>query len=135
MTPPIPEFFYGAPYSLYRFKTDAPGYPRTEQFDFKDNLVILGATIRTGNFGAVCLFDGGLHRRFRSHWLDLLSDKTLHPHQFNEVVGRIFYDLTVVDEEANKVSYYWNRRANTVVAMTWTPRRYDPYRQENYDVK
>src|SRR5258708_11849538 len=132
--PPIPEFFYDVPYSLYRFKIDTRD-PRTERFDFRDNVAVLGAALRTGKFGIVCLFDGGLHRRFRSHWLHFLVNKALHPHQFNEVVGRIFYDQTVLDDQANQITYYWNRPVNAVVAVTSTSRNYDPYRQENHDLQ
>jgi hypothetical protein len=131
--PPIPEYFYDAPYSLYRFRIDTRD-PKTETFDFKDNVAVLGAALRTGNFGVICIYDGGLHRRFRSHWMGFLQGKALHPHQFSEVAGRIFYDQTVLDPEACEVSYFWNRPLNSVVAMTKTPRNYDPYRQENHDV-
>jgi hypothetical protein len=132
--PPIPEYFYGEPYSLYRFRIDTRD-ARTEAFDFKDNVAVLGASLRTGTFGMVCVFDGGMHRRFRSHWLDFLTDKALHPPQFNEVIGRIFYDQTVLNQEANQVTYFWNRQLRSVVAMTFTPRSYNPYLQKNHDVK
>jgi hypothetical protein len=130
--PPIPEFFYGPPYSLYRFKIDTRD-SALEMFDFKDNPVVLGVAMRTGNFGVICVYDGGLHRDFRSQWLHFLTGKSLHPQQFNEVVGRVFYDQTVLDPEANEITYYWNRPLKAIVAVTQTPRRYNPYLKKNYD--
>lgn len=131
--PPLPEYSYGPPYSLYRFRIDTRD-AKTETFDFKDNVAILGAALRTGTFGVICVFDGGLHHRFRSHWLHFLADKALHPHQFNEVVGRIFYDQTVLDPDATEVTYFWNRPLNAVIAMTHTSRNYNPYLQANHNI-
>lgn len=130
--PPNPEYFYSEPYSLYRFRIDT-SHPKTEAFDFKDNPIVLGAAIRTGTFGVVCLYDGGLHRFFRSHWLMPLWGNALHPHQFNELVGRIFYDQLVLDDAAQQVQYFWNQPLKAVVAMNATRRSYNPYLQENHD--
>jgi hypothetical protein len=55
--------------------------------------------------------------------------------QFNEVIGRIFYDQTVLDPLACEVTYYWNRPLRSVIAQTHTPRSYNPYLQENDDPK
>jgi hypothetical protein len=62
--PPFPEFFYGPPYSLYVVEIDTRD-TRFEAFDFFDNLITLGAALRTGNLGLICAFDGGVHRQFR----------------------------------------------------------------------
>jgi hypothetical protein len=130
--PPIPEYFYDAPYSLYRFEIDCRD-DRCERFDFHDNLAFGGAALRSGDVGFICLFDGGLHRRFRSQCYAYLEGERLHPHQFNEVIGRFYYDQTVLDEEAGRVQYYWNDRLNAVVTQSQTPRSFDPYLQENHD--
>ena len=82
--PPFPEFFYGAPYSLYRYRIDTRD-ARFEAFDFTDSPVALGVAFRSGNFGAICIFDGGIHRRFRSPHYDFLAGEALHPMQFGEV--------------------------------------------------
>jgi hypothetical protein len=125
---------YSAPYSLYRFLIDTRD-TRFEPFDFADNLFVLGTAFRSGNTGLICLFDGGLHRRFRAHRFASLSSKALHPMQFNEVVGRMFYDQTVVEQNAQAVTYFWNPLLKAVIAMTRWPRFADPYIQENHDLK
>lgn len=125
---------YGSPYSLYRFRIDTRD-TRFEAFDFADNIAVLGAAIRSNNIGLVCVFDGGLHRRFRSHHFDFLANESLHPMQFNEVIGKIFFDQTVLDERACQVTYFWNKPLHSVVAMTHTSRSYNPYLEANNDPK
>lgn len=130
--PPLTEF-YNAPFSLYRFRI--ADIPKAEQFDYMDSPIVLGAALRTEHVGFVCLFDGGLHRRFRSHRFANLFEETLHPMQFSEVAARMFFDQTVLDERATQVTYYWNADRRAVIAKTLTPRSYDPYLQENFDPK
>ncbi len=124
--PPFPEFFYDAPYSLYRFRIN-PLDSRFEAFDFFDNPATLGVGFRTGTLGIICLFDGGLHQRFRSPLWKFLTGQALHPLQFAEVAARMFYDSTVLDEAAMQVTYYWNKSLNSVISQCHTPRNYDPY--------
>lgn len=131
--PPIPEFFYSEPYSLYRFRIDTLDQ-RFEAFDFADSPV-LGVALRSGNFGTVCLFDGGVHRRFRRRWYDFLEGEALHPVQFSEVTARILYDRTVLHEDAARVTYYWNEPLKLVVAQGHTRRSFDPFLAENHDPK
>jgi hypothetical protein len=45
--------------------------------DFTDNSVALRVAFRSGNFGAICIFDGGIHRRFRSPHYDFLAGDAL----------------------------------------------------------
>lgn len=130
--PPLTEF-YNAPYSLYRFKIAE--IEKAERFDYMDSPIVLGAALRTGNLGFVCLFDGGLHRRFRSHRFVNLFPQTLHPMQFSEAAARIFFDQTVLDERAARVTYYWNPDRHAVIAKTLSPRFYNPYLQEKFDPK
>jgi hypothetical protein len=129
--PPFPGI-YEKPYSLYRFRID-PRDSRFEAFDFIDNISVMGAAIRSNNIGIVCVYDGGLHRRFRAHHYDFLANQSLHPVQFNEVVGKIFFDQTVLDSRANEITYFWNKTLHSVIAMMQTPRSYDPYLEENND--
>lgn len=127
---PLTEF-YNAPYSLYRFQI--ADVDKSERFDYMDSPIVLGAALRSGNVGFVCLFDGGLHRRFRSHRFSNLFAETLHPMQFAEAAARIFFDQTVLDELAAQVTYYWNPDRRAVIAKTLTPRFYNPYLQSNFD--
>jgi len=130
--PPVPELFYGAPYSLYRFRIDTRD-DRFEAFDFTDSPMVLGVSFRTHTLGVICLFDGGVHRRFRRPWYDFLSPEQLHPIQFAEVTARMTYDETVLDDDAKRVTYYWNGGLHSVVAQQHTPRTYNPYLQEHHD--
>jgi hypothetical protein len=131
--PPIPEFYYMQPYSIYVFQIDQRD-ERCEKFDFRDDFAVLGGAIRCGSLGVVCIFDGGLHNRFRlGHYADLL-DKPLHPTQFNEIVARIFHDQTVIHDAANTVVYFWNCSINAVVARTNSPRNFNHYLDINHDV-
>lgn len=120
------------PASLYRVRVD-PTDQRFETFDFFDNLTTLGVGFRTGSLGLICLFDGGLHRRFRSANWDFLNGHALHPVQFAELAARLFYDGTVLHEDATQVTYYWNEPIRTVVSQLHTPRDFDPYLAENHD--
>src|SRR3569623_1224864 len=130
--PPIPELFYHAPYSLYRFKIDTRDN-RFESFDFFDNPLTLGLGFRSGNLGVVCLFDGGLHKRFRQPWYKFLLREALHPQQFAETTARMIYDQTVLHESAYEVTYYWNQHLKAVIAQTHTPRHFNPYLEKNHD--
>lgn len=130
--PPFPEFFFGEPYSLYRYRIDTRD-ARFGTFDFRDNPAALGVAFRSGNFGAICIFDGGIHRRFRSQHYNFLVDEALHPIQFAEVAARMIYDQTVLDEAAGKVTYYWNPALNSVVAQCHSSRNFNPYLEVNHD--
>ncbi len=130
--PPFPEFFYDEPYSFYRFRIDTAD-SRFEAFDFFDNPATLGVGFRTGTLGVICLFDGGLHRRFRSQMWDFLAGHELHPVQFAEVAATMFYGSTVLHDDAMRVTYYWNRELNAVVSQLHTPRNFDPYLIERHD--
>ncbi|MEQ1931545.1 MAG: hypothetical protein ABL957_13600 [Parvularculaceae bacterium] len=89
--PPFPEFFYEPPFSLYVVEIDTQD-TRFEAFDFADNLITLGAALRTGNLGVICAYDGGVHRRFRRGRFQHIICEKLHPVQFCELAARIFYD-------------------------------------------
>ncbi len=130
--PPVPKLFYGAPYSLYRFRIDTRDN-RFEAFDFVDNPATLEVAFRSNNLGIICLFDGGLHQRFRQPWYEFLAGQALHPLQFAEVAARMIYDQTVLDEDAMQVTYYWNKALNAVVSQTHTPRYFNPYFEMHHD--
>jgi hypothetical protein len=128
----IPELIYGPPYSLYRFKIDTRD-SRFEAFDFTDSPMALGASLRNHNLGIICLFDGGVHRMFRSSWYDFLQGEALHPIQFSEVTARIMYDQTVLDDDAKRVTYYWNKPVNSVIAQIHSARSCNPYLADHHD--
>ncbi|PNG25480.1 hypothetical protein CR492_13235 [Methylocella silvestris] len=130
----IPELFCGAPFSLYRFRIDTRDN-RFEAFDFMDNPATLGVAFRSDNLGIICIFDGGLHRRFRQHWYEFLAGHALHPLQFAEVAARIIYDQTVLHEDATRVTYYWNKALNAIVSQMHTPRYFNPYLEVHHDPK
>jgi hypothetical protein len=131
---PFDPTLFVRPYSFYRFRIDTRDN-KFETFDFVDNVGVLGAAIRSNNIGLVCVFDGGLHKGFRAQRFNFLNDELLHPMQFNEVVAKIFYDQTVLDERACKVTYFWNVQLRSVIAMHHAPRFYNPYLQVNDDPK
>jgi len=130
--PPIPEFFYGPPYSLYVVEIDTRDV-RFEAFDFIDNLPTLSVALRTGNLGLICSFDGGLHRRFRFHRFHHLMREKLHPIQFGELMARIFYDHTLLHEDALRVQYYWDKELNAVIAQSQVSRFLDPFLRDRHD--
>lgn len=131
--PPFPEFFYGAPYSLYRYRIDTQHDAHVGAFDFVDNIPTLSVALRSGEVGLICLFDGGLHRHWRSDAYDYLAHERLHPFQFKEVIARMIYDQTVLEYDAHRIQYYWNRSLNTVVSELFWRRVLNPYVQENTD--
>jgi hypothetical protein len=130
--PPIPRYFYDVPYSLYRFRIDQRDN-RFEAFDFFDNPITLGVGLRTGTLGVICLFDGGLHRQFLSGNWDFLSGHALHPLQFAELAATMFYDCTVLHEDARRVTYFWNPELNAVVSQLHTRRNFNPYLDDRHD--
>ncbi|MDN4985544.1 hypothetical protein QY049_20480 [Bradyrhizobium sp. WYCCWR 13022] len=130
--PAIPRYFYDVPYSLYRFRIDERD-KRFEAFDFFDNPITLGVGLRTGTLGVICLFDGGLHRRFLSQTWDFLGGHALHPIQFAEVAATMFYDGTVLHDDATRVTYFWNPELNAVVSQVHTRRNFNPYLADRHD--
>lgn len=82
--------------------------------------------MRTGNIGIVCVFDGGVHRTFRARHFGYLIREVLHSVQFNGVVGKIFFDQTVLGVRTNQLTYFWNKPLRLAIAMMHTARPYDP---------
>jgi hypothetical protein len=122
----------GPAYSLYIHEIDRRD-DRFESFDFMDNTLIAGAAIRSGDVGMICLFDGGLHARFLSGRYGYLDGHPLHPMQFNELTARIFYDQTLLDPQACRVAYYWNKPLNAIFAQTSGSPDLGPYRRDLHD--
>ncbi|MGA2491469.1 MAG: hypothetical protein ABSF67_00810 [Roseiarcus sp.] len=130
--PSMPLRLLGPAYSLYIHEIDRRD-DRFESFDFVDNSLIAGAAIRSGDVGMICLFDGGLHARFLSDRYSYLDGHPLHPMQFNELTARIFYDQTLLDPPACRVTYYWNEPLNAIFAETSGSADLGPYRRDLHD--
>ncbi|TXM74206.1 HNH endonuclease [Methylobacterium sp. WL69] len=129
---PADTEFYEPPFSLYRVKIDVRD-TAAEAFDFVDDPFVLGAAIRLGTLGLICLFDGGLHRDFRAMHFPYLESESHHPVQFAETAGLIFYDGTVMHEQARGFQTFWSPALASVVAVNETPRSFDPYMMANHD--
>lgn len=130
--PPIPNLFYGPPFSLYRYRITERDQ-RMGSFDLFNNSVMSTIAIRSGGVGLICLFDGGLHRIFLPDRYAYLSGEELHPKQFSELAGRMLYDQSVLVEGASQVTYYWNPPIQSVVAQTRCSRWSNPYLDANHD--
>ncbi len=128
----MPLRMFGPPYSFYVHEIDCRD-DRFESFDFMDNTLAGGGAIRSGNVGMICLFDGGLHRSFLSDRYAYLEGHPLHPIQFSELAARIFYDQTVLDPDACRVTYYWNKHQNAILAETSGSSDIGPYRGDLHD--
>lgn len=122
---------YGPPFSLYRFRIDTRSTHGA--YDYSDNAIGLSAAIRFDDIGLICLFDGGLWRRWLGYRTEFIGDKPLHPVQFRELAALMYYDQSVLDPSARGVQYYWNRPLNSVIAQTMVPRFLNPYRDEHHD--
>lgn len=129
--PPL-SLFYGQSFSLYRARIDVRD-KNHQQFDFIDSPTGLGVAIRLKNLGLICVFDGGLHREFRSHRFQYIDEQVMHPVQFGETVAHVFHDSTVLDERALGFTPFWNVPLKSVVAMNSSTRWYDPYLAKNHD--
>ena len=128
--PPLTEM-YGSPFSLYRFRIDTRHTQGT--YDYIDNAVSLSAAIRFDDVGFICLFDGGLHKRWLGHRHSFIGSNPLHPVQFRELAALMYYDQSVLEPAACKVQYYWNRLLKGVIAQTHVQRFSNPYMAEHHD--
>jgi hypothetical protein len=76
------------PYSLFIFKVDN----RENEFSYRDEINTLTFSLRINDFGLIiCLQDNGVDRVYNRELLEKVEGKTLHPIQFEEFCGRIFY--------------------------------------------
>ncbi len=130
--PPIPEFYYGFPFSLYCYRITERDR-RIENFDLLNNSAFSALALRSGSIGLICLFDGGLHRHFLQERYVYLRDEPLHPKQFTELFAQMVYDQTVLIDNASQVTYYWSATLRAVVAQNMCSRWINPYRDENHD--
>jgi hypothetical protein len=82
------EFEDFAPYSLFLFKVNN----EPELFGYRDEINTLTFSLRIKDFGLIiCLQDNGANRNYHHEILSKIEGQTLHPIQFEEFNGRIFY--------------------------------------------
>jgi hypothetical protein len=85
----LPVFFEEfKPYSVFLFKVDN----NEQEFGYRDEINTLTFSLRIKDFGlTICFQDNGANRRYHQETLDKIGDNTLHPIQFEEFSGRVFY--------------------------------------------
>lgn len=76
------------PFSLFLFKVEN----NAEEFGYRDEINTLTFALRINDFGLViCMQDNGANRNYHREILEKIEGQTLHPIQFEEFSGRVFY--------------------------------------------
>ncbi|MDF2433298.1 MAG: hypothetical protein JWP44_2929 [Mucilaginibacter sp.] len=76
------------PYSIFLFKVDN----NPEEFGYRDEINTLTFSLRIKDFGLIiCLQDNGANRIYHKEIFDKIKNEVLHPIQFEEFCGRVFY--------------------------------------------
>lgn len=76
------------PFSLFLFKVDN----NEKEFGYRDEVNTLTFSLRIKDFGLIiCLQDNGANKNYHREVLDKIQNTTLHPIQFEEFSGRVFY--------------------------------------------
>jgi hypothetical protein len=76
------------PYSFFLFKVDN----NIEEFGYRDEINTLTFSLRIKDFGLIiCLQDNGANEFYHKEIFQKIKDQTLHPIQFEEFCGRVFY--------------------------------------------
>jgi hypothetical protein len=76
------------PFSLFLFKVDN----NEKEFGYRDEINTLTFCLRIKDFGLIiCLQDNGANRNYHREILEKIEPATLHPIQFEEFSGRVFY--------------------------------------------
>jgi hypothetical protein len=85
----LPLFFEDfKPFSLFLFKVNN----NLEEFGYRDEINTLTFSLRIKDFGLIiCLQDNGANGMFHREVLEKIGGETLHPIQFEEFSGRVFY--------------------------------------------
>jgi len=77
-----------SPFSLFLFKVDNS----ETEFGYRDEINTMTFALRIKDFGLViCLQDNGANRNYHREVLEKIGDNPLHPIQFEEFSGRVFY--------------------------------------------
>jgi hypothetical protein len=84
-----PIFFDGfKPFSLFLFRVNNAG----DDFVYRDEINTLTFSIRVRDMGLIiCLQDNGANQRYHQELVDKIGGQPLHPIQFEEFCGRVFY--------------------------------------------
>ncbi len=85
----LPITFDGfKPYSLFLFKIDN----NPAEFGYRDEINTLTFSLRIKDFGLIiCLQDNGANKIYHKETVQKIQYETLHPIQFEEFCGRVFY--------------------------------------------
>ena len=85
----LPISFDGfKPYSIFLFKVNN----NIEEFNYRDEINTLTFSLRINDFGLIiCLQDNGANGKYHKETTDKIGDAVLHPIQFEEFCGRVFY--------------------------------------------
>lgn len=76
------------PYSIFLFKVDN----NPAEFGYRDEINTLTFSLRIRDFGLIiCLQDNGANFQYHKEVYDKIKDEVLHPIQFEEFCGRVFY--------------------------------------------
>jgi len=76
------------PFSLFLFKVDND----EKEFGYRDEINTLTFALRIRDFGLIiCLQDNGANKQYHKEVFEKIKDNTLHPIQFEEFSGRVFY--------------------------------------------
>lgn len=76
------------PFSLFLFKVDN----NEKEFGYRDEINTMTFALRIRDFGLViCLQDNGANKQYHKEAYEKIKDQVLHPIQFEEFSGRVFY--------------------------------------------
>ncbi len=76
------------PFSLFLFKVNN----NEQEFGYRDEINTLTFALRIKDFGLIiCFQDNGANRHYHREILEKIENQTLHPIQFEEFSGRVFY--------------------------------------------
>ncbi|MHB8208496.1 hypothetical protein [Mucilaginibacter sp.] len=76
------------PYSVFLFKVDND----EKEFGYRDEINTMTFALRIRDFGMViCLQDNSANKSYHKEVLNKIGNQTLHPIQFEEFSGRVFY--------------------------------------------
>jgi hypothetical protein len=85
----LPVFFEDfTPYSIFLFKVDN----NEQEFGYRDEINTLTLALRIKDFGLIiCFQDNGANKQYHKETREKIGEQTLHPIQFEEFSGRVFY--------------------------------------------
>jgi hypothetical protein len=76
------------PYSIFLFKVDN----NIDEFGYRDEINTLTFSLRIKDFGLIiCSQDNGANKKYHTDIFQKIKYETLHPIQFEEFCGRVFY--------------------------------------------